>query len=65
MYNFYHINESIKPKQAALEQANVDLTLKHQKMRETEEAYNKILEEIAVLQSKFDKINAKKVKLEE
>ena len=65
MYNFFHINESIKPKKAALETANIELSIRFEDLRLAQEALDKIIQEIELLKENFEKVNQKKLKLEE
>ena len=65
MYNFFHINESIKPKKAALETANIELSIRFEDLRLAQEALDKIIQEIELLKENFETVNQKKLKLEE
>jgi dynein heavy chain len=63
MYNFYHINQDIKPKNAALAKAKEDMAERFRILQEKEEELAEIVKTIAQLNRNFDEKNIEKQKL--
>lgn len=63
MYNFYHINQDIKPKNAALAKAKEDMAERFRILQEKEQELHQIEKTIAELNRSFDEKNIEKQKL--